>query len=204
MKSSINLYQARFAPRVDFYSLSSLTVVFAVSAARVLIIGITFRLLAGNVESELVAATSQNKMLQSQVDMLQDEVSNWKPDPELIAQVDLLKLDLVKQRRVLEELHSRAPLRYKGFSVLLDDLAEQSASDLWLETLRVTETEMDFTGEVSAPAAFPKWLQRLSDTRSFSGRDFDEARVFMQEDSLKFELRTRRSGSATSAGGETR
>lgn len=200
MKSSINLYQARFAPRVDYYSLSSLTLIFAVCAALVLITGITFRLFATNVESELTAVTSQNKMLQSQVDLLQEEVSKWKPDPELIAKVDALRLDISKQHRVLEELRNRAPLRYKGFSVLLDDLADRSAPDLWLETLKVSETEMDFSGEVSSPAAFPNWLQRLGDTRSFSGRDFDEARVFMQDDSLKFELRTRRSSNTSNAG----
>ena len=192
MKNNINLYQTRFAPRVDYYSLSSLTLVFALSIALVLIVGITFRVLADNTQSKLTDLASQNNRLQSQLDMLQEEVSNWKPDPALIADVEALKQDIIKQRRVFDELHTRAPLKYKGLSVLLDDLAAQDTSDLWLETLKVSETEMEFSGEVSSPAAFPKWLQRLSETQSFSGRNFGEARVYAQDDGLKFELRTRR------------
>ena len=200
MKSNINLYQSRFEPRIDYLSLSSVSLPIGVVALIVLITGSIYHYLASSAEAEYVKLLERNRTHQSQIDELQAEVTNWKADPALIKKVEDIKLDLSKQRRVLEELAARAPLRFKGFSILLDDLADKHESDLWIESMAVSETNMTFNGQVSSPQAFPRWLQRLSETSSFRGRSFAAARVYMdQDDALKFELSTRRTASAKAA-----
>ena len=198
MKSNINLYHPRFAPKVDYLALPSITFVFVVCASVMLLIGLSAHFMASRAENAYAAVETQNRMLQSQVDMLQAEVSNWKPDEALTTEVEDITRNLEKQERVLEELRRRSPLRYKGFSMLFNDLANESSSDLWLESIMVSEARMDFTGEVSSPAAFPQWLQRLSNTTSFNGKHFEEAKVFLKDDGLKFELRTLRAAENTS------
>ena len=74
----------------------------------------------------------------------------------------------------------------------MTDLAAQSRSDIWLQSLAVSESMMMLQGQVSQPEAMPQWLTRLAQTPSFSGRTFDSASVIREEDALLFKLEAQR------------
>lgn len=192
MKHRINLYQAPFQPRLDLLSLSSVS--FALSGLLVILLvsWAIMTAIASSTEDELAYIKAQNLRIQTDVNAMQAVLAERTPDPVLTKKVDALKATLSKQDRLLEELASREIIKNTGFAQLMTDLAAQSRSDIWLESLMVSESVMVLQGQVSQPEAMPQWLTRLARTQSFSGRTFDSASVTRDEDALLFTLEAQR------------
>lgn len=192
MKSRINFYQDEFAPQLDLLSLSSVGVAWGALCALIAIIWAGASWVAADKQAQLSAMLTENQHLQASVDAMQVELAQRKPDPDLTRQVAALQQTLEHQQRLLSEIDTRNIIRQSGFTQLLSDLASQSKSDLWLNTIEVSEHAMLLQGELTDPKAMPQWLNRLADTPSFSGRTFDSARVYRDEEGLKFELNAQR------------
>lgn len=192
MKSRINFYQQEFAPQLDLLSLSSVGVAWGALCTLIALVWATTSWVVADKQEQLSKLVADNQHMQSRVDAMQAELAQRKPDPDLTRQVTALQQTLEHQQRLLSEIDARNIIRQSGFTQLLSDLASQSKSDLWLNTIEVSEHAMLLQGELSDPKAMPQWLNRLADTPSFSGRTFDTARVYRDEDGLKFELNAQR------------
>ncbi len=192
MKSRINFYQQEFAPQLDLLSLSSVGVAWGALCTLIALVWAGTSWVVADKQEQLSKLEADNQHMQSRVDAMQTELAQRKPDPDLTRQVRALQQTLEHQQRLLSEIDARNIIRQSGFTQLLSDLASQSKSDLWLNTIEVSEHAMLLQGELSDPKAMPQWLNRLADTPSFSGRTFDTARVYRDENGLKFELNAQR------------
>ncbi len=192
MKHRINLYQDAFQPRLDLLSLSSVTVALSALLAILLISWAVMMGMVSSAEDDLAQITAENQRLQTDVNAMQAVLAEREPDPVLTTKVNALKSTLSKQDRLLEELASREVIKNTGFAQIMTDLAAQSRSDIWLQSLAVSESMMMLQGQVSQPEAMPQWLTRLAQTPSFSGRTFDSASVIREEDALLFKLEAQR------------
>ena len=192
MKHRINLYQAPFQPRLDLLSLSSVAAALGGLSAIILVTWAIMSAVASSTKEDLAALVAGNQHLQIDVNAMQAVLAEREPDPVLTAKVNTLKNTLSKQDRLLEELASREVIKNTGFAQLMTDLAAQSRSDIWLQSVTVSESMMLLQGQVSQPEAMPQWLTRLAQTQSFSGRTFDSASVMREEDALLFTLEAQR------------
>ncbi len=204
MKHRLNLFTPDLAPKLDLLSLNS---VVGFCAAVALLLTLTWAGLAwqgDGLSSQLNVLQSEQRQLQADVDKLQMAMQNRKPDPVLEQKVASKQKMLERQQRLLQEFAQREVIKTQGFAPLLTDLANQSSGDLWLNSIEIDELNMLLDGEVTKPEAFPQWLQRLAQTRTFTGKTFDTARVFRDNDVLRFELKTERAEESDEqgAGGE--
>lgn len=192
MKNRLNLYQADMVPKLDLLSLSSVLVAWVTITSLLLIVWGSAAWYGIGLKEKYTQAQVTQRNLQKTVDNMQAELKNRKPDAELEKLVEAKQKQLDRQERLLAEFAKREVVKQAGFSGLLSDLAAQSQGDLWLSEIAVDEVDMTMTGEVNTPEAFPVWMQRLAETNAFSGKTFDEARVYREENILKFELRSQR------------
>ena len=202
MKHRLNLYTPDLAPKLDLLSLNS---VVGMSSAVAILLTLVWAALAWNgqgLSDELRVMQNQQRQLQAEVDSLKLALENRKPDPVLESKVASKQKVLERQERLLQEFAKREVIKTQGFAPLLTDLASQSKGDLWLSGIEVSETDMLLDGQVNRPEAFPQWLQRLANTRSFTGKTFDTARVYKDNDVLRFELKAERSSDEEEIGGE--
>lgn len=202
MKHRLNLYTPDLAPKLDLLSLNS---VVGMCSAVAILLTLVWAALAWNghgLSDELRVMQNQQRQLQAEVDSLKLALENRKPDSVLESKVASKQKVLERQERLLQEFAKREVIKTQGFAPLLTDLASQSKGDLWLSGIEVSETDMLLDGQVNRPEAFPQWLQRLANTRSFTGKTFDTARVYKDNDVLRFELKAERSSDEEEIGGE--
>lgn len=202
MKHRLNLYTPDLAPKLDLLSLNS---VVGMCSAVAILLTLVWAALAWNgqgLSDELRVMQNQQRQLQAEVDSLKLALENRKPAPVLESKVASKQKVLERQERLLQEFAKREVIKTQGFAPLLTDLASQSKGDLWLSGIEVSETDMLLDGQVNRPEAFPQWLQRLANTRSFTGKTFDTARVYKDNDVLRFELKAERSSDEEEIGGE--
>ena len=112
-----------------------------------------------------------------------------------------LQASLQEKQRLKQALSEREALKSASFSLMLRELAEQHHSDLWLTRIMVDEANMSFDGQSLRPEALPQWIGRLGQTEYFSGKQFDQARVYREEQNLLFNLTTTRQDDVSSSGG---
>lgn len=203
MKQRINLYTAEFTPRLDVWSLSSVTAVWGLAFVILAMVWAGVTWYGATLQEELMAKQRQQQQLLLTVSTLQQALEQRKPDAGLERQLEQRRQELSNRQLLLSELSLREQIKRQGFADLLDNLAAKNSRDIWLETIQVSEHMMLLQGQLSKPEAMPQWLQRLGQTTSFSGRTFDSARLFRDEQQLRFELsmsRTAESGAPAQGG----
>ena len=193
MKQRINLYTEEFTPRLDMWSLSSVAVIWSVTAVLLAMVWAGVSWYGASLQDNLMAKQRQQQQLLSTVSALQQALEQRKPDAGLERQLAQRRHELNNRQLLVNELSLREQIKQQGFADLLDNLAAKNSRDIWLETIQVSEHMMLLEGQLSKPEAMPQWLQRLGQTSSFSGRTFDSARLFRDEEQLRFELSMSRS-----------
>lgn len=203
MKHRINLYQNQFHPKLELVTLHSVVAICAGLFITLLLVWGGIRWSVSDNTDRLMAIEAENRQLDEDVQMLQSQLATRQPTPALKARVTMLRNTLAKQDVLLAELSSREVIKKQGFAQLLTDLAAQSSTDLWLESISASESILYLEGQVSAPRALPQWLNRLAQTPTFSGRTFDSASVIREDEALNFALQTDRQAdvSETQQGG---
>ncbi len=196
MKQRINLYTEEFTPRLDMWSLSSVSIIWGIALTLLALIWAGVSWYGSTLQEELMAKQRQQQQLLSSVGALQQALEQRKPDAGLERQLEQRRHELSNRQLLVNELSLREQIKRQGFADLLDNLAAKNSRDIWLETIQVSEHMMLLEGQLSKPEAMPQWLQRLGQTSSFSGRTFDSARLFRDEEQLRFELSMSRTAEA--------
>lgn len=202
MKSRINLYSPDLAPRLDLLSLSSLLLAWGATLSILLLTWAGVAYYESNANQALVKQKQAQQVLNSSISELKKALANRKPDEGLTRSLSMRQQELANRQLLVEELSEREQIKQQGFAGLLDSLAEKNSHDIWLETIQVSENSMLLEGRLKEPEAMPKWLQRLGNTSSFTGRTFDSARIYREEEYLRFELSMSRTQQSAEPGGQ--
>ena len=123
---------------------------------------------------------------------LTDQLQERKEDPQLLAIFAGLQSSLQDKERLKTALRDREVLKSTSFSLMLRELSQQHHESLWLTRINVTEQSMTFDGEAIQPEAVPQWVGRLGQTEYFTGKTFDEARLYRDDSAIRFSLATSR------------
>ncbi|MDM7859149.1 PilN domain-containing protein [Alteromonas sp. ASW11-36] len=196
MKQRVNLYLPEYRPQLELMSLGTVVTLFVVLL--LIVIGVRIGLtLQGSVDQKRLVSLQDNiNQKQSLANELTQALKDRNEDPQLLAVFAGLQDTLQDKQRLKEALEDRENLKSTSFSLMLQELAQQHQDDLWLTRISITEDSMIFDGQALQPESVPQWVSRLGGTQYFSGKQFDQARVFRQERALLFTLSTSRGNEA--------
>jgi hypothetical protein len=201
MKTRVNLYLDEFKLKYELFTLGTCFVVWGMSI--VLVVLGTY--LSKNQLEQIRFDSQQVEMRhvskKKLVDTLTSERDSRQRDPQLISAIEMMQRQLSAQQAILSELAKQEQLKSQGFSLLMLDLANNQQDDLWLKRIRVEEQQLLLTGGASGAASLPRWVGRLKQAEYFSGKQFDAAKVYRdEEDILNFEIGTLIDGESPEVG----
>lgn len=201
MKSRVNLYLPEYRPQLDLMSLTTVISVFVILLVTVIGVRVGLGFQGDAKQAQLLVVNEEYNQQSSLAKELTNILQSRKEDPQLLAVFAGLQASLQDKQRLKQALSEREALKSASFSLMLRELAEQHHSDLWLTRIMVDEANMSFDGQSLRPEALPQWIGRLGQTEYFSGKQFDQARVYREEQNLLFNLTTTRQDDVSSSGG---
>lgn len=174
MTQQVNLYTDELRPRREPLR--------AHTAGALLLALVAFLMLAGGFARwEYRASLEEQRAMQRQVELLQDEltileqtVAARQEDPVLIDALRTLDREAQQRRQVLSQVENLVIADSRRFSAYLEALARQTLEGLWLNTIELgrSASEIRLSGTARAGERVPQYLQRLSAEPAFIGREF--------------------------------
>lgn len=148
-------------------------------------------------QSSLVAKQQKQKVMMADLQKLQAEFSSRKKDTALSRRIKDKTKELANKQKVLGILSRDEFGNTKGFVEHISGLARQRIEGLWLTQIRIADggTNVALHGSMSKPALLPKYLQRLSAEKVFTGTEFQSLLMARQEKNnqwLNFSLQNKK------------
>lgn len=134
-------------------------------------------------QSTLVEKQQKQKAAMAELQKIQAELALRKKDSTLAARILQKTNELANKQKVLNILSRDEFGNTKGFIEHVSGLARQRLDGLWLTKIRIADggTGVTLNGTTSKPSLLPKYLQRLSAEKVFSGTEFQSLLMARQE-----------------------
>jgi hypothetical protein len=176
VSQQINLYNADFAPKRDFSSLSALATAWGLAVLIVVaaVLATTARL--DKVKQNLAQESQVRGVAQAEMTRLATRLSARRPDLELAAKLVRLENGLASRNEVMRTLHAGVIGDIQGFSEHLEAFARQTLSGLWLTGLEVSSAGRNVVieGRATLPELVPGYVRRLNQEQVMRGHAFSQ------------------------------
>lgn len=152
-------------------------------------------------QASLVEEQQKQKLAMAELQKVQAELSLRKKDVALTKEINDKTKELSNKQKVLGILSRDEFGNTDGFIEHISGLARQRIDGLWLTQIRIAEggTNVSLQGLTSRSSLLPKYLQRLSAEKAFSGTQFKSLVMARQEKKkqwLGFSLQNRKADEA--------
>ena len=185
----INLYLDEFKHLKPSYSAHIMALL---TLASVLAAGVVAVILAVFMWWWQVELAGQKKQWQSWQQALQVAKARY-PEPQidarLVRSISALKLDIERNRQVLQYLHSQQlDAEQQSFSVYLLGLTWIIEKDLWLTEVKISAGggKLSLSGRALSAEALPSYLNKLSEIEVFADMKFRVFEMKRERDVLSF------------------
>ena len=153
-------------------------------------------------QASLIENQQKQKIAMADLQKIQAELSLRKKDSKLAKLITDKTRELANKQKVYGILSRDEFGNTKGFVEHVSGLARQRIDGLWLTQIRIASGGADVTlqGTTSKSALLPKYLQRLSAEKAFSGTEFKSLLMARQEKKtqwLNFSLQNKKTDGAT-------
>ena len=150
----------------------------------------------------LIENQQKQKIAMADLQKIQAELSLRKKDTSLAKLITDKTRELANKQKVYGILSRDEFGNTKGFVEHVSGLARQRIEGLWLTQIRIASggTDVTLQGTTSKSALLPKYLQRLSVEKAFSGTEFKSLLMARQEKKtqwLNFSLQNKKTDGAT-------
>ena len=150
----------------------------------------------------LIENQQKQKIAMADLQKIQAELSLRKKDTSLAKLIADKTRELANKQKVYGILSRDEFGNTKGFVEHVSGLARQRIEGLWLTQIRIASggTDVTLQGTTSKSALLPKYLQRLSVEKAFSGTEFKSLLMARQEKKtqwLNFSLQNKKTDGAT-------
>uniref|UniRef100_Q0HZI9 Fimbrial assembly family protein n=1 Tax=Shewanella sp. (strain MR-7) TaxID=60481 RepID=Q0HZI9_SHESR len=182
IKSRVNLYSAALLPpkqSLTFAKLISYTL--GLIAVCIILAAFSYWQLAES-QQALGQAATQKQQFEQQKAELEAQIAARKPDPELVARVELESQQLELKQLLMSELALRSSLTSRGFAPVLKDLAMVADASVWLNHIVINEQHFMFEGFADHPQSIPQWVGKLKTTNTLKGQAFSSMTMDRGED----------------------
>lgn len=148
-------------------------------------------------QADLIVSQQKQKIAMANLQKLQTELSLRKKDITLAKRIVTKTKELANKQKVISILSRDEFGNTDGFIEHMTGLARQRIEGLWLTRIRIAEggTDVSLFGITSKAALLPKYLQRLSAEKAFTGTEFKSLLMQRQEKKkhwLNFSLQNKR------------
>lgn len=172
IKSRVNLYSATLLPPELRLTFAKLMTYVAGLVLLCILVGAYGYWQLGQSEQALQQASQQKQQLEQQKAALEAQIAARKPDPALVARVELESQQLELKQLLISELALRSALTSRGFAPVLKDLAQVSDARVWLSRIVINEQNVMFEGFADHPQSIPLWVGKLKTTNTLKGQAF--------------------------------
>lgn len=153
-------------------------------------------------QASLIENQQKQKIAMADLHKIQAELSLRKKDTRLAKLITDKTRELANKQKVYGILSRDEFGNTKGFVEHVSGLARQRIDGLWLTQIRIASggTDVTLQGTTSKSALLPKYLQRLSVEKAFSGTEFKSLLMARQEKKtqwLNFSLQNKKTDGAT-------
>ena len=203
MKYRINLYSAELKPKLDLFNLSFVAGLWALL---LLVLVAVFSQQYQQTQASQQQLQQQNNtlaQLQAELGVKMEALRALKPDPQLQHQVSELEETVQAKKVLISKLGVLAQINSGDYAGLMQDLARYRQSQLWLQQIQVQDRNIFIQGGALSSQALPQWLDKLKQSKYFRGQQFEQARLYRdQDDTLLFEIGSvMTNGTDSNAGG---
>lgn len=134
-------------------------------------------------QASLVEHQQKQKMAMADLQKIQAELSLRKKDATLAKHIIEKTKELTNKQKVFGILSRDEFGNTKGFIEHISGLARQRIDGLWLTQIRIAGggTDVTLQGTTSKSSLLPKYLQRLSAEKAFTGTEFESLLMARQE-----------------------
>lgn len=198
----VNLYQDELKTKTLSYSSKLL---FQVSIILIVVFSVAtafsyFQLQQH--ETSLAEHQLKQKTAMAELQKIQKQLSLRKKDMNLAKRLTEKTAELTNKQKVLNILSRDEFGNTKGFIEHVSGLARQRIEGLWLTKIRIANggTDVALHGTTLKAEYVPKYLQRLSSEKIFTGTEFESLSMVRQKKKkkwLNFSLQNIKSGEAT-------
>ena len=139
-------------------------------------------------QASLVEHQQKQKMAMADLQKIQAELSLRKKDATLAKHIIEKTKELTNKQKVFGILSRDEFGNTKGFIEHISGLARQRIDGLWLTQIRIAGggTDVTLQGTTSKSSLLPKYLQRLSAEKAFTGTEFESLLMARQEKKKKW------------------
>ena len=179
----VNLYQDELRKQKLNYSASMLAKLSVVLLVVFLIFTGFRSFQLQQLQQTLTVLQQEQKTTMAELQKAQTALLKRKNDNALAKQITEKTTELASKQKVLGILSQDEFGNTKGFAEYVSGLARQRIDGLWLTHLRFSSggTDVALHGSTSKPSLLPKYLQRLSAEKAFSGTQFQSLLMARQE-----------------------
>lgn len=178
----VNLYKDELKNiKLKYSSLTLIQLSIVIVVAFSLLSGFKVFQINGKQDSLIESKKIQEKLKAEKVKF---ESAKGKKDSALAKLITQKTKELEKKQRALKVLSQDEFGNASGFAGLVGGLAKHRLEGLWLTRLRIAEggTDISLKGITTKANLLPKYLQRLSSEKSFSGITFKYFAMDINED----------------------
>lgn len=191
----VNFYQAQFRPRQLVFPVSKVTMVTVLTIVTLVAFSVYF---SQKIKAQTAIISQQQHRVntsQNQLVELQQQLANRGSDQLLIAQYNVLQLQLNKKKSLYDYLSSYHFGNRDGFSFLLEGLSQQRIDNVWLTEFSLLDAGKNIAlhGNTTQPDLIPEYIDSLAQSIQFKGQQFSVFEVQKPSDTLQnyhFKLHT--------------
>ncbi len=200
IKSTINLLQPELKPDKPLVTLKNAVAVWTLTFLVMGALAFYTESQRQSYQEKVTDLTSENTKLIEQSEQLQQRLSNHKPSPELIAELETIRALSTDKRKLFEQLTNSEQSYITGFASAMQELSELHRSDISLQQISIQEGAILFSGHAKDAGAVPRWLNQFEQSSVLSGKAFQQMEMKELDDSPFIEFTVRSSGNVLSKG----
>jgi len=121
---------------------------------------------------------------EKQVEMLEKQVAAKKADPQLVMQLDSLKLIMLNKKALHNHLTNKNLTNVKGYSSTMSELSQYHHRDVSLTNVQIDSQNVTMSGIARTPEDVPEWLTGFKDSPSFKGQKFKQFKLTENENKI--------------------
>lgn len=179
VKQRINLYLPRFQPA----TLSRETKILLISISSVLgmllVSVVILVLMKSSLEDDVQRSKQEQDELSEALTRAVSQIPNVVADLNLIKRIAREKRVLKKKQKVITYLYQNTINEGENFTGLVDQLAQQTVKDIWLEKFEILNQGEDIQlfGYAKTPKQVSKYMGMLGTQSSYEGRNFQQIQI---------------------------
>lgn len=134
-------------------------------------------------QASLVEQQNKQKVAMDELQKIQAELTLRKRDSTLARLISERTKELANKQKVIGILSRDEFGNTKGFIEHVTGLARQRIDGLWLTQIRIADggTDVTLRGTTAKSALLPKYLQKLSAEKAFTGTEFQSLLMARQQ-----------------------